>query len=499
VLFNSYIFIFVFLPATAFLFHLLRYKRFFRSSFVVLVAASLFFYAWWSPEYLVLLMSLILFNFGIAQAMFFAKKNNGRYLKVLLIAGIASNLAILSYYKYANFFVDNLNYFSGFNLTMATVILPIGISFFTFQKIGLLVDIYQNKIVELDFLYYSLFVTFFPQLIAGPITHHSEVIPQFKGLKNVSFDPICRGINYFVIGLSKKAVLADSIAKFATLQFNACAQGQHLDFLAVWSAALAYTVQLYFDFSGYSDMAIGLGLLFGIELPINFNSPYKSKSVIEFWQRWHITLSRFLKDYLYIPLGGNRKGNSRRYFNLLITMFLGGFWHGAGWTFIAWGALHGLYLVINHGWRSLINHFNIRFKEDDFIPNLSARILTFLAIVMAWVFFRARDLNTAGDMIKSMLGLNGFSLPSHSTSPCDPAITLAADLILLLITWTAPNTQELMHYTGPQYANTRQAVQGSENQKVWRPSLAWGLYIGSLFALSLMMLSRVSEFIYFQF
>ncbi len=485
-LFNSYIFIFVFLPSTFLLYHLLRHYRYFRSSLFVLVAASLIFYGWWNPKYLILLIALILFNFLIAQAMFQARKNNSRFLKTLLVIGIAVNLGVLSYYKYTNFFINNFNYFSGQNLYWETIILPIGISFFTFQKIGLLVDIYQNKVAELDFLHYSLFVTFFPQLIAGPITHHSEVIPQFKKLKTIPYDTLCRGITFFVIGLAKKALLADTISKFASLQFNACAHGQHLDFLAAWSAVLAYTAQIYFDFSGYSDMAIGLGLLFGIELPINFDSPYKSKNIIEFWQRWHMTLSRFLKDYLYIPLGGNRHGTSRRFINLLITMLLGGLWHGAGWTLVIWGALHGIYLVINHGWRSFKKQLNIQIPGFTFIKNISAQILTFLAVVFAWVFFRSRDLNTAGDMIKSMSGHYGFALPLQGSNP---VIALSLALVLLLIAWIAPNTQELMHYAGP----------GKENIKTWKPSLTWGLFIGVLFALSLMMFSRMSEFIYFQF
>ncbi len=509
-LFNSYIFILVFLPATFAVFHALRGRGLYRSSYLALVAASLIFYGWWSFPYLLLLVFLILFNFLTAKAMIHVRARHPVLLKPFLCVGITANLMVLCYYKYANFFVDNVNVFFKQDLHMAQVLLPIGISFFTFQKIGLLIDIYQNKVASLDLLDYALFVTFFPQLIAGPITHHSEVIPQFKQSKPVTLDSISWGMTIFAIGLSKKVMVADTIAKFATLQFNVCAKGQHLDFLAAWSAALSYAVQLYFDFSAYSDMAIGIGLLFGIHLPVNFNSPYKSKSIIEFWQRWHMTLSRFLRDYLYIPLGGNRKGPVRRYVNLLLTMLLGGIWHGAGWTFVVWGALHGTYLIINHGWRALLARLNISVPENNAGANLCSQALTFLAVLVGWVFFRAADVSIAWDILKSMMGLHGFLLPpslahwdhhaQFSRSPVDPAVTLVLALVLLSVTWFAPNTQTLMHYSGPEYSShVQKQKQSPALQGPWRPTLSWALYAGFLFACSLMMLSKVSEFIYFQF
>ncbi len=253
--------------------------------------------------------------------------------------------------------MDNLNAAAGLDLALGTVVLPIGISFFTFQKIAFLVDAYRGRVDRLNFIDFVLFVTFFPQLIAGPIVHHSEVMRQFRDQTPLSTQTVALGVTIFTIGLAKKVLLADTAALFASPLFDAVAAGARPDMLAAWGSALAYTAQLYFDFSGYSDMAIGGGLLFGIRLPVNFASPYKAESIIEFWHRWHITLSRFLREYLYIPLGGNLKGPSRRFVNLLITMLLGGLWHGAGWTFVVWGALHGFYLVVNHLWRALRQHF----------------------------------------------------------------------------------------------------------------------------------------------
>jgi alginate O-acetyltransferase complex protein AlgI len=480
-LFNSYTFIFAFLPLTVLLFHWLRTRGRMRSSLGLLVLASLVYYSWWNPKSLILLLGLILLNFGLARAMLWARKAKISLLKPCLIAGITANLGILGYYKYTNFFIDNVNFFLNTSFPPQAIVLPLGISFFTFQKIALLTDIYQNKVEKLDFLNFALFVTFFPQLIAGPITHHSEVIPQFNKLQRVSYHAICLGVTIFIIGLAKKVILADGTAKFASFGFNAAAQGQHLDFLAAWSAALTYTLQIYFDFSGYSDMAIGIGQMFGIRLPLNFNSPYKSKSIIEFWQRWHMTLSRFLRDYLYIPLGGNRHGPARRYINLLLTMLLGGIWHGADWTFAVWGLMHGMFLALNHAWNA--------FKGRLVMPHFLAQGLTFIAVVTGWVFFRASGLPMAWDMIKSMTGLNGFVW--------HPAAGLLLAGILLLMIWIAPNTQEMTGYAGP--AEPKDVSDLSTVPKIWQPTLEWAVYTGFLLAASLMMFSRISEFIYFRF
>ncbi|CAG1001432.1 Peptidoglycan O-acetyltransferase [Methylophilaceae bacterium] len=509
-LFNSYIFIFAFLPLALLLFHGLRRFGHDRGAVFVLAVMSLFFYGWWSPKYLLLLIPLMLVNYGIANALvFYRSQERPRAAKLFFILGLCINLAALGYFKYANFFVDNVNALFGTNLFLATIVLPLGISFFTFQKIALLVDVYYGKVGRLNLLDFSLFVAFFPQLIAGPIVHHSEVMPQFKQLGRVQAGWVALGVTIFAIGLAKKVLLADTAANYATPQFNAVAAVAQLDFIAAWSAALAYTAQLYFDFSAYSDMAIGIGLLFGIRLPLNFASPYKAANIIDFWRRWHMTLSRFLRDYLYIALGGNRKGEPRRYVNLFLTMLLGGIWHGAGWTFVVWGALHGSYLIINHGWREMRKRLGLGSEATSLAGRRLAQLITFLAVVVAWVFFRAADMGAATSMINAMAGNNGIAVPASlvqlvpgwpaSTAPVDGGVALLVALALLLLAWLAPNTQQITGYLGPEGAYGSGVAEPGPAVMRWNGSLIWAICIGSLFAVSLMLMSRVSEFIYFQF
>jgi alginate O-acetyltransferase complex protein AlgI len=483
-LFNSYPFILLFLPATVAGFHLLRRAGAERGAFAALTLASLFFYGWWSPRGLLLLLGLIAVNFGFARALIATAGRAGRTRRAILAAGLAVNLAALGWFKYATFFVDNLNDLLGLDLLLATIVLPLGISFFTFQKIALLVDTYRGRLERLDLLDYALFVTFFPQLVAGPIVHHAEVMPQFRARTTVDARLFATGLAIFAIGLAKKVLLADNAAQFATPVFDAAALGTPVTFLEGWTGALAYTLQLYFDFSGYSDMAIGAGLLFGIRLPLNFASPYKAESIIDFWRRWHMTLSRFLRDYLYVPLGGNRKGPARRHVNLLLTMLLGGIWHGAGWTFLAWGALHGTYLAVNHLWRAAWGG-----ADRGAAARLVARTLTFLAVVVGWVLFRAADLGCAATMLAGMAGRTGVT----TGGLIEPAAAWLLLLPLLGIVWLAPNTQELTGYA-PDRAQ-RPPLPGA----VWRLSPGWAAATGCLFALALLSLSKVSEFLYFQF
>lgn len=506
-LFNSYTFIFAFLPLTLALYYLLRSVDLDRQSIVLLVLASLVYYGWWDPKYLLLIAFLIVFNYFLAHGLLATRNTKPIWAKALLIGGLAVNLGFLCYYKYANFLVDNANWLWGSHLNLAAVVLPIGISFFTFQKIAFLVDVHQGKVRQINFVDFLLFVTFFPQLIAGPIVHHSEVMPQFHRARAFSLNQFALGLTFFAIGLCKKMVLADTAAQFATPQFQAAAGGMHLDFLAAWSAALAYSAQLYFDFSAYSDMAIGLGQLFGIDLPLNFNSPYKAHNIIDFWRRWHMTLSRFLRDYLYIPLGGNRKGPKRRYVNLFLTMVLGGMWHGAGWTFIVWGALHGMYLGINHAWNALKSALNLGALGPPRLSAFGARLLTFASVVVGWVFFRADDVGTALSILKGMAGGNGFALPASlyspavavpaSQAPVDSGFAFAVAVAFLLLAMTAPNSQELLGYSGCRTPSSYAAA--GNRPPTWQPSLRWALYAGALLAVSLTMFSHVSEFIYFQF
>jgi len=507
-LFNSYAFILGFMPLTLLLFHGLRGAGFARSSIGLLALLSLVFYGWWNPIYLLLIVPLMLVNFALAARIVPRDGRRPHAARPLLVLGIVLNLATLGYFKYANFFVDNLHAVAGLDLALGTVVLPIGISFFTFQKIAFLVDAYRNRVDRLDFIDYVLFVTFFPQLIAGPIVHHSEVIRQFRDQTPVSLQTVALGVTIFTIGLAKKVLLADTAALYASPLFDAVAAGAHPDVLAAWGSALAYTAQLYFDFSGYSDMAIGGGLLFGIRLPLNFASPYKAESIIEFWHRWHITLSRFLREYLYIPLGGNRKGLSRRYVNLLITMLLGGLWHGAGWTFVVWGALHGFYLVVNHLWRALRQHFGGGPETSMGLGRRMGQLITFVAVVVAWVVFRSEDIGTAVRMLLAMIGNNGLELPASladhwpglpvARGPVDTAAALLVSAALLAIAWFAPNTQELTGYVGPEGAYAaKEAYRPSPVR--WQPSAGWAVAIGCLFGIALMLMSKVSEFIYFQF
>ena len=491
-LFNSYVFILLFLPATVLAYHGLRRLGRDRAAIASLVAASFVFYAWWDFRYLFLLLALMAADFAIARGILARRGRRPRGARALLVLGLAVNLGALGYYKYANFFVDNVNALLEIELALRAVVLPIGISFFTFQKIAFLVDLYQGKVERFSALDYALFVTFFPQLIAGPIVHHSEMMPQFAAPGRVANRTLLLGVSIFAIGLAKKVLLADSAALYASPGFDAAAAGEHLDLVSAWSAVLAYTAQIYFDFSAYSDMAIGIGLLFGIRLPVNFDSPYKSFSIVEFWRRWHITLSRFLRDYLYIPLGGNRHGPARRYVNLYLTMVLGGIWHGAGWTFVTWGALHGIYLIVNHAWHALCDRHGLGALSAGAPFRALAWLLTFLAVVLAWVFFRAADQATAYDILRGLAGAHGVG------SPGDPAAILVP-VGLLVLALLAPNTQQITRYLGPPGTYGSRRPESDVTPVRWRPSVPWAMHAGILLSLSLMFLSRASEFIYFQF
>lgn len=412
-LFNSHIFIFLFLPITLLAFYGFASREAFRQALTTLVFASLFFYAWWNPIYLPLLLASIVVNYTLALGLHKYRS------KGLLILGIALNLGLIGYFKYAGFFVQSFNDVSGSTHTLQTIILPLGISFFTFQQITFLVDTWSGNAKRYTLLDYCQFVTFFPQLIAGPIVHHHEMMPQFNQqtiMANVR-ENLSVGLTIFIIGLFKKVVLADSVAVYATPVFSTAEIGITLTIYEAWLGSLAYTLQLYFDFSGYSDMAIGLARMFGIRLPLNFNSPYKAASIIDFWRRWHMTLSRFLRDYLYIPLGGSRKGPNRRSMNVFITMLLGGLWHGAGWTFVVWGALHGVYLLINHLWRQWRGDER---RNTNWFGLLFAHTITLLAVVFAWVVFRAESWSGAVSIWQSMLGMNGIAVPAQLATALAP-------------------------------------------------------------------------------
>lgn len=490
-LFNSYIFIFGFLPFTLLIFFGLTKFHLKRVATIWLVIASLGFYSYWNIKYLPLLLISMVVNYGVGTLINYAKRGS-RQAKALLYSGIFFDIGLLFYYKYANFFANSISDWFHINWSIPQLILPLGISFYTFTQTAYLVDAYRGETKNYNFLTYSLFVTFFPHLIAGPILHHSHVIPQFQRLRNFVFSHknMALGLTWFTLGLFKKVIIADNLSPWVAPAFD---HANAVTFIEAWTGALSYTLQLYFDFSGYSDMAIGLGFMLNIQLPLNFNSPYKATSISDFWRRWHITLSNFLRDYLYIPLGGNRKGEMRRYGNLLITMLLGGLWHGAGWTFVLWGGLHGAFLCINHSWRKL------RIP----LPKLLAWAITFLAVVTSWVLFRARNLPEAVHILQAMAGFKGIVLPSVFQSNLSilkqfgvnfkdwqelaylPSINdskLLSLVILLGLTLGViflPNTQQIA--------------------QSFKPNCWWALSIGILASLCLLSLNRVSEFLYFQF
>ncbi len=483
-LFNSFTFIGLYLPITLGVFFLLG-RRSADWAVAWMAAASLAFYGWWDIAYVPLLLGSIAYNYMAGLAL--ARTRSGW----LLAGAIAGDLALLGWFKYAGFFVSSAAALTGADWSLPAIVLPLGISFFTFTQIAFLVDCWKGQVREAHPLRYVLFVTYFPHLIAGPVLHHKEMMPQFA--QPSIFRPQARhlavGLTIFVIGLFKKVVLADGIAPVADAAFGAASSGEVLPVATAWTGALAYSLQLYFDFSGYSDMAVGLARMMGVRLPLNFHSPYKATSIIEFWRRWHITLSRFLRDYLYIPLGGNQKGPALRYVNLGVTMVLGGLWHGAGWTFVVWGALHGAYLMVNHAWRHLRGPGPAAWPE-----RLAGQALTFLAVVVAWVFFRADSLDTALSVLRSMAFLDAPLRPDGKVEGVNTILGLLA------IAFLAPNSQEIMARFRAGNHPFRVKVRPPRwGWLAWRPTPVWTIATALLALVAAFNLTRVSTFLYFQF
>lgn len=462
-LFNTYGFIFAFLPIVFIVYYSLIKFKLITLSRVWLAASSVFFYSWWNIYNLPIIALSITFNFIIGS--FLARYRQ----KSLLIIAIIVNLLALIYYKYFDFFIQNINDLLHNDFNLINIILPLGISFFTFTQITYLVDAYRGESKEYNIINYVLFVTFFPHLIAGPILHHKQMMPQFSYLRNkvLNWGNISHGIFLFSLGLAKKVIIADTLATWANPGFSA----QSLSMLEAWVTAVSYTFQLYFDFSGYTDMALGIALLFNIKLPQNFNSPYKADSIIDFWRRWHMTLSQFLREYIYIPLGGNRKGKIRRHANLMITMLIGGLWHGAAWTFVFWGFLHGTALVINHLWRTM------GFKMNTYM----ARIVTFVFVVISWVFFRAETFDQALIILKGMFNFQYVGIWVNQATFLLPYGRKEA-LILILIYLFVVLWKNSMEYD-------HKFIIG------WKGALI----VPAFFVISLLMFNRISEFLYFQF
>ena len=447
-LFTTFAFVLGFLPLVWCGFFLLA-RRWPSAAAAWLFLASLFFYGYWMPQFTLLLLASIAVNYGVGRAIAQAGSARRTRARALLIVGVVFNLGLLSYFKYANFLVDSFNGALGSDWTLDKITLPIGISFFTFTQLAFLADAYHKGVQEYRVAHYGLFVTYFPHLVAGPVLHHAQMMPQFGHASTYRMDAanVAAGLAIFAIGLFKKIVLADGVSPYADAIFNAAHAGTVLHGSEAWLGALAYTFQLYFDFSGYSDMAVGLSLLFNIRLPYNFNSPYQALNISDFWRRWHMSLSTFLRDYLYIPLGGNRGGGARRYVNLMVTMVLGGLWHGANWTFVIWGGLHGLYLGINHGYRALCGPWLAR-VEHHLAYQMLAWALTFCAVVVAWVLFRAPDFATAATILHGMAG-QGASCSAAADSivlwnaGLSVGGALAHCLVLGVIAVLVPNSNHL--------------------------------------------------------
>ena len=550
-LFNAHSFIFLFLPITLIVFHVLCARG--RASYAVssLILASLVFYGWWEPRYLLLILSSVAVNFLIAKKIMSLAGEAGFLRKSLLIVGVGINLTALGWFKYANFLVSSGNAVLGTDYHLQKIVLPLAISFFTFQQIAYLVDTYRNQTNEHSLQRYMLFVTFFPQLIAGPIVHHKEMLPQFaEQLQGIRLRNLLIGATIFFIGLFKKVIIADGVSPYSDTVFAMAANGETLSFLESWTGALAYSIQLYFDFSGYSDMAIGLARMFGVKLPLNFDSPYKSRSIIDFWRRWHMTLSRFLRDYLYFALGGNRHGAARTYTNLMIVMLLGGLWHGAGWTFVIWGALHGIFLLINHAWRHAHQRYlsqhpvtpnGLTYQCRRIVGNIAAQSLTLIAVVAAWVVFRADNMEVASAVLAGMAGLNGIALPvewMHSKAnladtlsafgvqfqplahmgplftplrdiavltgaqmQVDSVGTVTAFISLALPVFFAlfwPNTQQIMqrYGAGSEMGSAQSVVHSA---LAWRMNIPFAILTAAMAAYACFGSSVASQFLYFQF
>jgi len=493
-LFNSYEFIFVFLPITFFIYFYLNHKRLTTAAKAWLVFTSLFFYSWWNIVYLPLILISILFNYTITNTMIEYDKSKRKYFskKSLLQVGLLFNIGLLVYFKYMDFFISNTNIAFGSNIELLHLALPLAISFFTLQQIAFLIDSYEGLVKEKNFLDYTIFVTFFPQLIAGPIVHHKEMMLQFASVKNKvkSYKNIALGLFIFSIGLFKKVVIADTFAVWATQGFDVATT---LNLFEAWVTSLSYTFQLYFDFSGYTDMAIGAALLFNIRLPINFNSPYKATGMIDFWQRWHITLSNFITTYIYTPIvrSFNKLTFNKAMFATVITFLIAGLWHGASWMFVIFGGLHGIGLITNHYWK----------KNKIKMSKALGWFITFNFVNIAFVFFRAKEWDDAVKVLGAMFSLDNVVLPGFlknkvgflnqlniefggftqnlTTGTFEGQILLLSICISLLFILIFKNSTEML--------------------KDFKPSNYFLVFTVLCFIVSILKLNEYSEFLYFRF
>jgi D-alanyl-lipoteichoic acid acyltransferase DltB (MBOAT superfamily) len=501
-LFNSWLFIFLFLPVM-----LVGYFWLMRRSLILcgnywLVGGSLVFYGYWNAYYVPLLLLSILVNFFVGSAISGPVeeaedgKSGGRRhgiarqvpVRYLFRFGILFDVLLLGYFKYTDFFLENCNRMCGTDIPLPRIILPLGISFFTFTQIAFLVDAYKGRVKEYSLPLYMLFVTYFPHLIAGPILHHAEMMPQFKSRWNqgLKWQNVGQGLFLFSAGLFKKTVIADNFAPWANTGFDVAAT---LNFIEAWATSLSYTIQLYFDFSGYTDMAIGMSLMFNIHLPENFNSPYKALNIQDFWQRWHITLSRFLRDYIYIPLGGNKVGRLHHYLNLFAVFLIGGLWHGASWLFVLWGAMHGAAIVIHRIWMN----------QGLRMPRWLGWLITFNFVNIAWVFFRAKDFESVKKVLGGMVGAGGIAVPERIVKKLAFLQQFGVEAVETFLA-------NMIDMRGPHLlilAGAIVFVVWAKNSREWgqkiKPTPRYRLATGIMLVLGILSLSRISQFLYFQF
>lgn len=482
-LFNSWSFLFVFLP-----FFLIAWQTCAKvrphAVVYVLLLSSLAFYALWSGPYLLLLLGIIAVNMGFARLLIWHKETvpeNQRQRKLILALAIVLNLLPLIWFKYSFFLIQNLSLLLHISWRFTPPDLPLGISFYTFIQIAWLVSVYRSWTAPESWAEHAAFSCAFPYVISGPIVRQQQMCWQLSALGPITAQGLAQGFTLFAMGLAKKVLLADSTGQYANAVFNAAQKGWPVTGAEAWLGSFCYTFQLYFDFSGYTDMALGLGLLIGLRLPENFDSPYKATGIVDFWRRWHITLSSWLRDFLYIPMGGNRHGRVRQYRNLFLTMLIGGAWHGAGWTFIIWGALHGAMLCINHLFRASIKGSAMEQFFASAPVRFSFILFTFICLNFCWTIFRSPDLNTAMSMYDAMftgpLVLNNNYFPHWQP--------FALLMLCAAICWGCPNSRQILSGEGPIFR--------------WRPSRAWAAAMALLVFMSLALLPRQSSFLYFQF
>ena len=541
-LFNSYEFIFVFLPATLAVFFLLgRLSR--DAALGWLIVASLLFYAWWRPSNVLIILTSLLTNFAFARILIKVVADGSKPWigRLILGLGVAFNVLFLGYFKYVNFLQSAMNDLVGTDFVLSHVILPLGISFFTFQQIAFLIDVHGRNIETFRPRDFFLFVLFFPQLIAGPIVHFREMIPQFLSSScRLDLGNISVGLTVFLFGLFKKVVLADGISPHVAPIYELAASGESVSLIPAWIAAVGFTLQIYFDFSGYSDMAVGLGRCVGVRLPLNFDSPLKATNIIDYWSRWHITLTRFLTAYIYNPLAlwqtrkriaNGRPGLSGRnaspgaFFGILaiptiFTMFISGIWHGAGFLFMFWGLLHGVYLTMNHAWRLFaVPRWSSRERYER-IMRPAGLVITFVSVSVAMILFRSTSGEGAINLVRGVTGLNGIGVPSRilessglentlsplvfasdSFSVGELATAIMWVIVLLAVALLLPNSMQVMAKYEPVLGVRRLSPRTTWLEKAiaWRPTIAWAMGTSVLAAAAVMRLGGQSEFLYWQF